>query len=110
MVNFSFQVLGDPDVLLAELCPNDQDGHVDFGSAGRSRAPTNYKHLFEGQVEFRVYVLEGFVTYTLSLKRTAEGLRFIGSTTGDSMRHQAIGGCLKHYLISRGVTVSASAI
>lgn len=107
----AFHVPGDPDALLARLCPLDHEGHVNFGwSSGRSRAPTNHKHLFERQVEFVGYVLEGFVTYKLSLERAADGLRFIVRAASDSQRDKAVDWLFREYLKSQGYTFSEHAL
>lgn len=105
-MNFVFHVGGDPDALLAELCPIDEQGYVDFVSAGRSRAPTDHEHLLEGQVEFRAYVMEGFITYTLSLERASDGLRFIVRKAGGSGRDDALDWFFERYLRSQGSTIS----
>ena len=105
-----FHVSGNPVVLLLELCPVDERGHLLFGFAGRSRSLGDHNHLLTGQVEFVDYVLEGFVVYTLSVERTSDGLNLVVRKTGATERDRAVDWIVEKYLTSEGLVVSKSAI
>jgi len=106
----AFHVSGNPDALLIELCPVDERGHLRFGFAGSSRAPSDHNLLLMGQVEFVDYVLEGFVVYTLSAERTTDGLRLVVRKTGTTERDKAIDWFVEKYLRSKDLVFSKSAM
>lgn len=96
-----FHVSGNPDVLLAELCPVDERGHLLFGFAGRSRSSSDHNHLLTGQVEIVDYLLEGFVVYMLSADRTSDGLRLVVRRIGATERDKAIEWFVEKFLRSK---------
>ena len=106
----AYVVLGDPDVLLAELCPIDEQGHLLFCFAGRSRKPSSHSGLLDGPVEFKDYVMEGFASYTLSAERVDNGLRLVVSQADTTDRGAAVLWFVEKYLKSKGLTVSKSAV
>jgi len=105
-----FHVSGNPDVLLVELCPIDERGHMFFGFAGRSRSSSDHNHLLTGRVEIVDYLLEGFVVYILSAERTSDGLRLVIRKTGATQRDRAVDWSVENYLRSKDLVFSKSAI
>jgi hypothetical protein len=103
----AFHVAGDPNVLLAMVCPIDERGHILFGFSGRSRAPSNHDRLLAGSVEIIDYLMEGFVPYLLSAERTGEGLRLVVSKTGTN-RHESVDWSVEKYLTSKGLKITKS--
>ena len=101
----AFHVFGDPDVLLATLCPIDGDGFLIFGFAGRSGNPSNHEQLFAGQVRISDYIMEGFVPYLLSAQRTGDGIRFTVRKTGTN-RDASVDWFVEKYISSKGLAVS----
>jgi hypothetical protein len=103
----AFHVAGDPDMLLAMVCPIDEKGHILFGFSGRSRAPSDHDRLLTGSVEIIDYLMEGFVPYLLSAERTGEGLRLVVRKTGTN-RDQSVDWFVEKHLTSKGLTVTKS--
>jgi hypothetical protein len=101
----AFRVTGDPDVLLALLCPIDERGHLLFGFSGRSRSPSDHDRLVTGSVEIIDYLMEGFVPYLLSAGRTGDGLRFVVRKTGTN-RDESVDWFVEKYLTSKGLAVT----
>lgn len=102
-------VSGNPDVLLVELCPTDERGHLLFGFAGRSRSSSDHNHLLAGPVEIVDYLLEGFVVYMLSAERTNDGLRLVVRRSGATERDLAIDWFVEKFLRSKNLVFSKSA-
>jgi hypothetical protein len=106
-MDMAFHVAGDPDMLLAMLCPIDERGHILFGFSCRSRTPSNQNRLLTGSVEIIDYLMEGFVPYRLSAERTSEGLRLLVRKTGTN-RDESVDWFVEKYLTSKGLTVTKS--
>lgn len=62
----AFLIAGEPDALMATLCPIGEGGHILFGFFGHSRKPCDHEQLLAGHVEILDYLMEGFVLYKLS--------------------------------------------
>jgi hypothetical protein len=103
----AFHIAGDPDALLATICPIDEDGHILFGFAGRSRTPGDHDRLLTGSVEIVDYVMEGFVPYLLSAERTREGLKLVVRKSGTN-RDGAVDWFVDKYLESKGFAATKS--
>src|SRR5215208_763089 len=106
-MDMAFHVAGDPDMLLATLCPIDERGHILFGFSGRSRTPGDHDRLYTGSVEIIDYLMEGFVPYLLSAERTSEGLRLVVRKTGTN-RDESVDWFVEKYLASKGLTATKS--
>jgi hypothetical protein len=107
LMDSAFHITGDPDTLLAMLCPIDDGEHILFGFSGRSRTPSGYSRLFAESVEIIDYLMEGFVPYLLSAERTGDGLRLIVRKTGTN-RDESVDWFVEKYLTSKGLTVTKS--
>ena len=101
----AFHVAGDPDMLLAMVCPIDERGHILFGFSGRSRVPSNHDRLLAGSVEIIDYLMEGFVPYLLSAERTDTGLMLVVRKTGTN-RDESVDWFVEEYLSSKGLVVT----
>jgi hypothetical protein len=101
----NFYVTGDPDALLATLCPIDDAGFMLFGFAGRSRKPSEYGQLFAGSVEIVDYLMEGFVPYLLMADRRSDGIRLIVRKTGTN-RDESVDWFVEKYIVSKGLAVT----
>lgn len=105
----AFHVAGDPDTLLAMLCPLDEGGHILFGFSGHSRTPSDHSRLISEPVEIIDYLLEGFVPYLLSAERTSEGLKLVVRKTGTN-RDESVDWFVEKYLASKGLLVIKSPV
>jgi hypothetical protein len=100
-----FYIVGDPEALLAVLCPVDAAGFIAFGFSGRSRGPSGHHQLLAGSVEIIDYLLEGFVPYWLSAERLRDGIRLIVRKTGTN-RDDSIDWFIEKYITSKGLAVT----
>jgi hypothetical protein len=93
-----FILKGDPDTVLRSLFLQAADGRLHFAPAGLSTIPVSDISALREGVEFRDYVLEGFVRYTLRATSAALGLVIEVEPVGesDTLRAQSIG-----WLVSR---------
>ena len=103
----TFHIAGDPDALLATLCPIDESGHLLFGFSGHSRTASDHGRLLAGPVEIIDYLMEGFVPYFLSAERTSDGLRLHVRKTGTN-RDEAVDWFVEKYVTSKGLTATKS--
>jgi hypothetical protein len=106
-----FAVAGDPAVVLRRLFRPAADGHLRFGSAGVSVDPVGDVSAVAHGVEFRDYVLEGFVRYRLRAVATSAGLRVEvepGARSADTPRERTIEWLVRFNFASGGLTAVAS--
>ncbi len=101
----AFHVAGDPETLLATLFPIDGDGFIRFGFSARSRGPSDRSDLLDGSVEIVDYLMEGFVTYLLSVERASDGIRLIVRKTGTN-RDEHVDWFVEKYITSQGLAVT----
>jgi len=78
MIDFTFKEQSS--TVLDRLFKVDKDQHLRIGWSGRSVDPAEVGDILIRPVQFRDYVMEGFVTFTLQLTQEGEGcsLKVIG--------------------------------
>ena len=101
----AFLIAGEPDILMATLCPIDEGGHIRFGCFGHSRKPYDHKQLLAGHVEILDYFMECFVLDKLSAERTNDGLCLLVRKSG-SNPDEFIDWFVERYITSKGLAVS----
>ena len=102
-----FAVAGNPDVVLRKLFRLTGDGHLEFGPAGVSTDPVGDSSALPSGVDFRDYVLEGFVRYHLRAVATSAGLRLEvepADGAADTARGRSIGWLVRFNVASAGLT------
>jgi len=73
MLAFNFSE--DSDTVFATLFRNSENGHLNFGLTGKSIDPTSFSEINSNFINFRDYVMEGFVSYSLRLFDAEHGAR-----------------------------------
>jgi hypothetical protein len=91
------EVSSDRSHVLQNAFSLDNQGHICFGMAARSSNSKKMADLFEGQVEFIDYVMEGFVTYQLQLRERPNCVVFELTKSGTN-RDQYLESHLRWYL------------
>jgi hypothetical protein len=106
-----FAVAGDPAVVLRTLFRSAADGHLRFGPAGVSVDPVGDLSALAGSVEFRDYVLEGFVRYRLRAAATPTGLRIeveLAAESAGTTRGRSLGWLVRFNVACGGLTAVES--
>ena len=74
-------VVGQYEELLRKIFRCDANGHIEFGMA-HSIGPANGIEALVNRIEFRDYIMEGFVKYFLRVVPVANGLQLEIELTG----------------------------
>lgn len=93
---------------LGRLFAPGEAGCLSFGIADTSENPATTADLLAGEVRFRAYVMEGFVTYFLSASERPEGL-VLHVRAIDSPRSAHLDWLIKQQAESEGCNVRDSA-
>jgi hypothetical protein len=67
METITYVITCDEGQPLSRLFPTDEKGHLAFGIAGWSKEPSAAHQLLTEEVEFRGYIMEGFIRYFVAL-------------------------------------------
>lgn len=98
-----FHLRGEPEAIVNRLFHADE-GHLRFGSAGRTTTPASLVQVWGDGVEIRDYIMEGFVKYRIRAEKTTDGVQLEVQKFGTN-RDQHVDSSVKHYIRSLGFEV-----
>jgi uncharacterized FAD-dependent dehydrogenase len=97
---------GNVDNLIKSLFTTNGEGYLNFGLTGKSTKQSEISDLKNNFVEFRDYIMEGFVKYEIQAKPKEHGLelevKLLGTNRDEYVMHQ-----VRHYLKLAGVDVAS---
>ncbi len=95
-------IKGDFQTIVTKLFDIDENGYIRFGYASQSLQTTEMESFLGGlRVEFRDYIMEGFVNYYLKIERIDLGMLLWVEKKGMN-RDKYIISAIKHYLKHEG--------
>ncbi|WP_442498736.1 hypothetical protein [Methylobacter sp. sgz302048] len=84
METITYAIRCDEGQPLSSLFSTDEKGHLAFGIAGWSKEPAAGHQLLIEEVEFRGYIMEGFIRFFVSAEETPGGLRLVIRKNGSN--------------------------
>ncbi|MEW8032173.1 MAG: hypothetical protein AB2540_12110 [Candidatus Thiodiazotropha endolucinida] len=79
------QIKGKPEKIISSLFSESEGGFLDFGFSARSLSPATIEQLEGEEVNFRDYIMEGFVKFTVRVQRLDQALQ-LNIRCGDENR------------------------
>jgi hypothetical protein len=101
-----FSVDGDCRAILSRLFESDQNGHLRLGWSAVSLTAAGQTDLLVRPIAFRDYVMEGFVTYSVSAIDLMPGC-LLSVYGGGSNRDRHIPNQIRHYITAAGFSITA---
>ncbi|MCG7945328.1 MAG: hypothetical protein N0C84_03230 [Candidatus Thiodiazotropha taylori] len=68
-------VKGEPEIIIGNLFSLNEEGHIAFGLSARSLEPADITQLESSSVDFRDYLMEGFVKFSIRLSKLNDRLK-----------------------------------
>lgn len=99
-MTLNYLVTSESDPLLHVFGQTD-DGKIQFGFGGVSKAKAMPQELLEREIEFRDYIMEGFISYFVKASRSESGL-IVSIRKMGSNRDQHLDWFVEQYFESQG--------